>query len=149
MKCDSIWLCKSKPLPTDKLVECRGECCKNGNYFHLPCLHLKRMPDNHGTTWKCAECKKAIPVPATSSSDDDIDIAITKVCQGKTDKTGTFAKMTDSHFDLITSPTGWLDCDIIQQAQVLLQLENTAIDGFQRPTLRPVRQKYSTFQYIV
>lgn len=97
------------------------------------------MPDNHGTTWKCAECKKAIPVPATSSSDDDIDIAITKVCQGKTDKTGAFAKTTDSHFDLITSPTGWLDCDIIQQAQVLLQLENTAIDDFQRPTLGPVR----------
>lgn len=53
--------------------------------------------------------------------------------------TAAFAKMTDSHFDLITSPTGWLDCDIIQQAQVLLQLENAAIDGFQRPTLGRVR----------
>ena len=47
--------------------------------------------------------------------------------------------MTDSHFDLISSPTGWLDCDIIQQAQVLQQLENAAIDGFQQPTRGRVR----------
>ena len=147
MKCDSICICQSKPFPTDKLVECHGEGCKNGKFFHLPCLNLKRMPNNHRTTWKCSACKKAIPVPATTcssssgsdSSDDDIDVAITKVCEGETDKTGAFAQMTDSHFDLITSPTGWLDCDIIQQAQVLLQLENTAIAGFQRPTLGPVR----------
>ena len=105
------------------------------------------MPNNHRTTWKCSACKKAIPVPATTcssssgsdSSDEDIDVVITKVCEGETDKTAAFAKMTDSHFDLITSPTGWLDCDIIQQAQVLLQLENAAIDGFQRPTLGRVR----------
>ena len=56
--------------------------------------------------------KKAIPVPATTcssssdcnSSDDDIDLAITKVCQGETDKTGAFAKTENSHFDFITSP---------------------------------------------
>ena len=106
------------------------------------------MPNNYRTTWKCSACKKAIPAPATtcsssssssdsSSSEDESSIVITKVTQGETDKTSALAKITD--FDLITSPTGWLDCDIIQQAQVLLQLENPAIDGFQRPTLGPVR----------
>ena len=114
------------------------------------------MPNNHRTTWKCSACKKAIPVPATTcssssgsdSSDEDIDVVITKVCEGETDKTAAFAKMTDSHFDLITSPTGWLDCDIIQQAQVLLQLENAAIDGFQRPTLVLVELEILTLSVV-
>ena len=151
MKCASICICKAKPTPTDKLVECHGECCKSGKYFHLACLGLKRMPNNHRTTWKCPECRKVAPVQATatsttctsssdsSSSEDEGDVVITKVTQGETDKTSALANLTDSHFDLIISPTGWLDCDIIQQAQVLLQLENPAIEGFQRPTLGPAR----------
>ena len=68
-----------------------------------------------------------------------MDTAIIKVCQDEADNTGTFAKMSDSYFDLITIPTGWLLCDIIQQAQVLLQLQNMAIHGFQRTTLGPVK----------
>ena len=40
---------------------------------------------------------------------------------------------------MIINPTGWLDCDIVQQAHVLLQLGNPAIAGFQQPTLGPVR----------
>ena len=151
MKCDSICICKAKPTPTDKLVECHGESCKNGKYFHLACLALKRMPNNHRTTWKCPVCKKVAPAQATntsttcfsssdsSSSEDESDVVITEVTQGETDKTSALANLTDYHFDLIINPTGWLDCDIIQQAHVLLQLENPAIAGFQRPTLGPVR----------
>ena len=37
------------------------------------------------------------------------------------------------------APNGWLDCSIIQSAQVLLQKINPLIEGFQRPTLGPVR----------
>ena len=62
-----------------------------------------------------------------------------KVTQGEYDKTSALANLSDYHFDLIVNPTGWLDCDIIQQAHVLLQQENPAITGFQRPTLGPVR----------
>ena len=36
-------ICKAKPSATDKLVRCHGERCKNGKYFHLACLGLKRM----------------------------------------------------------------------------------------------------------
>ena len=151
MKCDSICICKAKPTPTDKLVECHGESCKNGKYFHLACLDLKRMPNNHRTTWKCPACKKVAPAQATttsttcssssdsSSSEDGSDFVITKVTQGETDKTSALANLTDDHFELIINPTGWLDCDIIQRAHVLLQAENPAIAGFQRPTLGPVR----------
>ncbi|PFX12745.1 hypothetical protein AWC38_SpisGene23247 [Stylophora pistillata] len=142
---------KAKPTPTDKLVECHGESCKNGKYFYLACLDLKRMPNNHRTTWKCAACKRVSPAQATntsttcssssdsSSSEDESDVVITKVTQGETDKTSALANLTDHHFHLIINPTGWLDCDIIQRAHVLLHLENPAIAGFHKPTLGPVR----------
>ena len=45
----------------------------------------------------------------------------------------------ESDYETILSPTGWLTCDIIQQAQVFLQEENSSIEGFQRPTLGPAR----------
>lgn len=44
----------------------------------------------------------------------------------------TLENLADYHFDLIINPTGWLDCDIIQQPHVLWQLENPAISGFER-----------------
>ena len=151
MECDRICICKAKPTPTDKLVKCHGESCTNGKYFHLACLDLKRLPNNHRTTWKRPPCKKVTPAQAnntsttcsslsdSSSSEDESDVVITKVTHSKTDKTSALASLTEHHFDLIVNPTGWLDCDIIQQAHVLLQLENPAITGFQRPTLGPVR----------
>ena len=49
------------------------------------------------------------------------------------------ANLTSSDFDIINDPNGWLDCSIIQQAQVLLQQQNPLIDGLQRPTLGQVR----------
>lgn len=75
----------------------------------------------------------------SSSSEDESDVVITKVTQGQTDKTSALANLTDYHFDVIVSPTGWLDCSINQQVHILLQLEIPAIAGFQRPTLGPVR----------
>lgn len=47
--------------------------------------------------------------------------------------------LNESHFDLINLPTGWLDCTIIQQAQVLLKKVNPLIESFQRTTLGPIR----------
>ena len=40
---------------------------------------------------------------------------------------------------IILNPTGWLTSDIVHKAQVLLHEENQSIEGFQRPTLGPVR----------
>ena len=48
--------------------------------------------------------------------------------------------LSQTEFDLIASPSGWLDCTIIQDAHVLLSKINNQISGFQRPTLGPVRQ---------
>ena len=68
-------------------------------------------------------------IPA-SSGEGEGDISITKISHGSSDKSSSLGNLTDSHFDLILSPTGWLDCDIIHQAQVLLRGENSSIEGF-------------------
>ena len=49
------------------------------------------------------------------------------------DKQTALAKLDESHYQTILSPTGWLTGDTIQQAQK----ENLAIEGFQPPTLGP------------
>ena len=69
------------------------------------------------------------------ASDDDIEI--TKLAEGETNKHASLGNLSDNHFDTILSPTGWLDCTIIQQVHACLQKVNPFIEGFQRPT--PVR----------
>ena len=152
-----------KVTAADRLVECHGSSCTQGKFFLLPCLGLKRMPTNHKTTWRCYICcttiKTNIAPPTTSapttstpttccccccssSSDgddgddnDDDDVTVVTTGQGNKNKTGTLA----NHFDLICNPHGWLDCDIILKDHTLLHNENLNIEGFQRPTLEPVR----------
>ena len=48
-------------------------------------------------------------------------------------------KTHQQHFDIIMSSEGYLDCTIIQQAQILLKKGNPLIEGFQRATLDPCR----------
>ena len=68
LKCDNICTGQSKPKSTDKLLECHGETCKSGKYFHLHCLNLKKKSNNAKTTWKYAGCKKAnASAPATAT----------------------------------------------------------------------------------
>ena len=52
-------------------------------------------------------------------------------------KQSPLAKPDESNYQTVLSPTSWLAADIIQQAQVLLQKENSAIEGFQQPVLGP------------
>ena len=79
------------------------------------------------------------PTTCSSSEDDDDDVTFVTTGQGNQNKTGVLATLTQDHFDLIRNPHGWLDCDIIQQAHILIHNENLNIEGFQRPTLGPVR----------
>lgn len=72
-------------------------------------------------------------------SDSDDDVEITNVTRGNTDKTTCLGNLTQADYDSIDSPTGWLDCTIIQQAQILLKQVNPLFEGFQRTTLGPVR----------
>ena len=68
-------------------------------------------------------------------SDSNDDVQITNVTRGNIDKTASLGNLTQADYDSIESPTGWLDCTIIQQAQILLKQVNPLFEGFQRTTL--------------
>lgn len=144
---DFICLCQQKANKTDRLVQCHNSSCQNGKFFHLACLNLKRMPNNSKTTWLCPTCKKGtarngqVLTSNCSISTDDIEF-VKKVTNKTpaTNKCKSLGKLTQFEFDIIASPNGWLDCTIIQEAQILLKIINPNIEGFQRPTLGPVKQ---------
>ena len=187
MLCSSICVCNTKATATDRLLECHGISCGNGNFFHLSCLGLRRMPNNAKTTWQCEACRKKTKKPnsrtvqpttctssakpnsgtvepttsstissaacsspvadsvstscvsSDSSSDSDDEIEITKETTGTVDKYGPLSNLQESDYDIINDSSGWLNCDIVQAAQVLLQDVNPLIEGLQRPTLGRVR----------
>ena len=168
MMCSSICICNTKATPTDRLLECHGTACENGNFFHLSCLGLKRMPNNSKTTWQCEDCRPKpksnskvvklttstssathaslvtpmatpLTVASDSNSDSEDEISITKETRGTVDKFSALANLGDSDYDIINDSSGWLTCDIVQAVQVLLQEENPLLEGLQRPTLGRVR----------
>ena len=71
-------------------------------------------------------------------SDDD-DIIITSVGKGGSNRGRSFGNLDANDHDTILSPTGWLDCKVIQECHICLQKVNPLIEGFQRPILSPVR----------
>ena len=105
-------------------------------FFHLGCLRLKRMYNNSKTTWQFPACRKSKFQPTTcisssSEIESENEVAFVKKTVGSINKTSVFANFTSTDFDIIDDPNGWLDCSIIQQAQVLLQQHNPLIDGLQ------------------
>ena len=71
--------------------------------------------------------------------DSNDDIQIIKVSHGSIDKTASLGNLTQAEYDIIESPTGWLDCSIIQEAHILLKQLNPMIEGFQKTALGPAR----------
>lgn len=142
LKLDSICVCGSSPKVEEKLLKCHSDNCKNGKFFHLHCLDYKRMPSSTKTTWMC---KVQVTASAASTSDasdddgDDDDFKILQVPKGVIDKGLTLVIFMTATYSPTDSPTGWLDCTIIQQAQVYLQKVNPLPESFQRTTLGPVR----------
>ena len=47
---------------------------------------------------------------SSDSSDDESDIEITGESTGNLDKTGALGALNDSHYEIINSSSGWLDC---------------------------------------
>lgn len=79
-----------------------------------------------------------------SSNDSETDasvhanVTVTNDAKCEINKQAPLANLT-SDYHIIWNPTGWLTSDIVHQAQVLLHEENQSIEGFQCPTLGPVR----------
>ena len=72
-----------------------------------------------------------------NGSDDEIEFS--KELVGQVDKANELANLTQDDFEIILDPNGWLHSSIIQKAQVLLKKVNPLVEGFQKPTLGPVR----------
>lgn len=161
MVCDSICICHAKPNSADKLLECRSANCKSEKFFHLSCLGYQRMPNN-SKTWKCAARKKghqsapesticasptesSITIPSRSAVSRNVsiiesdDVLFVKEARAEVDKQGALAYLEESDYQIILDPFGWINCDIIHRAQVLLHEANPFIEGFQRPTLGRIR----------
>ncbi|CAH3142607.1 unnamed protein product, partial [Porites evermanni] len=110
---NSICICNSKPRPGDRLLECHSEDCLNGKFFHLHCLKYKRMPNNSKTTWVCNSCK------GKPHKANDVNIATAQ--SGENDSS---RNLIQAEYDIIESPTGWLDCSVLQEAHILLKQVN-------------------------
>ena len=142
---------KLKATEANRLVKCHNAACRRGNFFHLVCLGLRRMPNNAKTTWVCWSWKRKKsktnnqPTTSLESSDQDYDsesiddVIITKVTTSTVDKFGSPAKVNDEDYSIISYPKGWLSCHIIQAAHVRLQEANPLLEGLQRPTVGQVR----------
>lgn len=70
-------------------------------------------------------------------SADDIEVTMVTTCESERHR--SLRNLDAQDYQLTMSPHGWLDGAIIHSAQVLLQKINPLIEGFQRPTLGPVR----------
>ena len=70
-------------------------------------------------------------------SADDIEVTMVTTCESERHR--SLRNLDKQDYQLIISPHGWLDGAIIHSAQVLLQEINPLIEGFQRPTLGPMR----------
>lgn len=70
-------------------------------------------------------------------SADDTELTMVTTCESERHR--SLRNLDVQDYQLIMSPHGWLDGAIIHSAQVRLQKINPLIEGFQRPTLGPVR----------
>lgn len=129
MSYDFICVCRSKSTESEKLLQCHDESCENGRFFHLDCLKYKRMPNNSQTTWICPSCCKKVKVTRPHKDDDD-HVTFIQTLYTPTEKYQSVVSLGDNEFGIILSPTGWLDCAIIHEAQVLLANVNKNISRF-------------------
>jgi len=81
--------------------------------------------------------------PTVSSDTEGITIVKTVHKErAPRDKYAPEGKLGKYEYDLIASPNGWLDCVIKHEAHIILKRIGNlkGIQGFQRPTLGPIRQ---------
>lgn len=156
---DKVCTCQAPPQPSERLLECHSVNCQDGLFFSYKC-----MPSYGKTTWVCHRCKannvplssvhqNSLRAPTTCSSYSannvngtgnvnwklENDCTITGTYDSNSERRGPLKKVDDNDCANILSQETWLDCDIIQAAHVCLQKVNPLIEGFQRPTLGPVR----------
>ena len=145
----STWMCssckvsqatKAKPRSTGPTT-CTSDTSLKTEVLSNSCAEITQStnPVTQSTKEKLTEKNSPINYVLLDSSDEESDVEITGESIGNLNKTAALGDLNESHFDLINLPSGWLDCTIIQQAQILLKKINPLIEGFQRTTLGPIR----------
>ena len=80
--------------------------------------------------------------PVSSGTEEVTTLKTVIMYRPPCDKHEPEGKLGHHEYGLIASPNGWLDCVIIHEAHIILKRIGNlkGIQGFQRPTLGPVRQ---------
>ena len=86
-----------------------------------------------------SEANELVSVNDSDIEEESGDVEVTMVTTCESERHASLKNLDEQDYQLINAPNGWLDCSIIQSAQVLLQKINPLIEGFQHPTLNPVR----------
>ncbi|CAH3179118.1 unnamed protein product, partial [Porites evermanni] len=130
-------ICFCRAQPDKNIITCSNSECPYKD-SHISCLGLESV--TLPKTWYCPHCSR-LPQFKRKKGKSHAQHKNQQNAKtiGSIDKTSVLANLTSSDFDIINDPNGWLDCSIIQQAQVLLQQHNPLIDGLQQPTLGQVR----------
>ena len=122
-------------------LKCVNENCLNGKYFHLKCLGYKKRPNNYKTQWLCNGCiatKGQVSPKRAKLDEHDDSLTLTHVSyEADIDRHRCLSILNDEHYNIIEDVTGWLDTDIIDQAQFLIKQANPNISSLQRTCLGP------------
>ena len=106
----AIFVCNQKATQSDKLIECHNNPCINGKFFYLSCMNYKCKPNNAKTTWICPDCS------AANLHDTKAKVKVTNVNNVHASSIVSTPKkgnLNNHHYQLILSPTGWLNAMIL------------------------------------
>lgn len=130
-----------KRMPNNAKTTWKCAGCKKANASATAtttCISSSAITTSASSTVLSSESSTSVDnVSAFSNEDDDVTFVQEK--KGKINKQSPLAILEESDYQLILNPLGWLNCDIIHMAQVLLHEAKPSIEGFQRPTLGPAR----------
>ena len=141
LKLDTVWTCEQRALRTDTLLECHSDMSKWKIVFTYSvfttnaCQTMQEQHENvllaNHLLGKLYSLQFKIIIRG--------EVMCTGTSFGDTERLASLCNLTNRHYQLILSPTGWLDCDIIHHAHTLLRAIDLTTEGLQRPTLGPCR----------
>ena len=107
-------------VPTTSTTE-QPQYLSAGNYTSLS----ERWPPCIGTTMdNSLDASFYSECSAENDSNSEDDVQITLVNEGVANKVEPFETLNENDYNIILSPSGWLDCKIIQAAHVELKKVN-------------------------
>ena len=143
LKLDTVCTCGQKALRTDTILKCHSDICQNGKksftYSVFTTNACQTMKEQHGNVPLANHLLGKLYSIQFKIIIRPGEVICTVTSFGDTERLASLRNLTNRHCQLILSPTGWLDCDIIHHAHTLLRAIDLTTEGLQRPTLGPCR----------